>query len=282
MRKRLFLLAGVAALLGGEAASTGYAADTQHFPGVPGGLPDGWRDFGEERARPKFDFGLDGFRARPGIPSPRGRADRPDAMSGGATASDRAQDAAAARAAKQKAARAEKLKEALAPHEPAAARRGRALEDLFKRLQASSDPEESQKVAASIERVWLQSPSDSAELLMQRALVSLQAQDFQLALSLLDKVLALEPEWAEAWNQRATARFLADDLDGAMADIDHVLKLEPRHFGALAGMGLILERAGFAERALQVFDKALAIYPSQPDLQKNAEKLRLQIEGRDI
>jgi tetratricopeptide (TPR) repeat protein len=117
---------------------------------------------------------------------------------------------------------------------------------------------------------------------MQRAMVSMQAQQYPLALSLFDKLVALEPDWAEAWNQRATTRFLTGDTDGAMADIDRVIKLEPRHFGALAGMGMILQGAGLEKSALEIFKKALGIYPLEPDIQKLVEKLKLEIEGQDI
>lgn len=293
MRGRLAFLAGLATVLSVGVVHIGPVAAgdrTQGFPGVAGGLPEGWRDLGDEALpvpppRRNFDFGLDGFRMRPEDAPPSdgpGRAQRRDSPDGSARASDRAKDKAAARAAKSKAERVENLKRALVPHETLVAQRRRILDELFKRLQAASDPAEAQGAADAIERIWLQSRSETAELLMQRALVSIQGQHYPLALSLLDTVLALEPEWAEAWNQRATARFLADDADGAMADIDQAIKLEPRHFGALTGMGLILQRAGLAERALQIFDKALEIYPLQPDLQKTVEKLKLEIEGRDI
>ena len=72
------------------------------------------------------------------------------------------------------------------------------------------------------------------------------------------------------------------DLDGAMADVDHVLKLEPRHFGALDGMATILQRTGFAKRALEVYRHALAIYPHQEAVEKIVEKLTLDVEGQGI
>ena len=77
-------------------------------------------------------------------------------------------------------------------------------------------------------------------------------------------------------------RFLSRDFDGAMADIDKVMKLEPRHFGALTGMGVILQQEGLDKRALQVFNKALEIYPAQPDLKDTVDKLTLDVNGRDI
>ena len=162
------------------------------------------------------------------------------------------------------------------------AQRANVLDELFKRLGGTSDAEEGKGIAGAIERVWLRSGSDTADILMSRALAAVQGKDFPLALELLDKVVVIEPNWAEAWNKRATARFLTNDMNGAMADIDRVLKLEPRHFGALSGMGFILEREGLDKRALEIFRHVLTIYPGLPDIKKIVDKLAPEVEGRDI
>ncbi len=189
---------------------------------------------------------------------------------------------APAAAPKSGVAEAKRLKQALTPKPAPEAMRKQMLDALFVRLRNASDPGDAQRIAASIERVWLQSDSDTANLLMQRATVSMQARQYPLALLLFDKLVALEPDWAEAWNQRATTRLLAGDTDGAMADINQVMKLEPRHFGALAGMGMILQAAGLDKRALEIFKKALGIYPLEPNIQKLVERLTLEVEGEDI
>lgn len=163
-----------------------------------------------------------------------------------------------------------------------ATQRAKILDELFQRLGATTDAEEGKGIAGAIERVWLRSGSDTADLLMSRAVAAVQAKDTPLALELLDKVVAIEPGWAEGWNKRATVRFMADDMNGAMADIDRVLKLEPRHFGALSGMGFILERTGLDKRALEIFRHVLTIYPGLPDINKLVDKLAPEVEGRDI
>jgi tetratricopeptide (TPR) repeat protein len=163
-----------------------------------------------------------------------------------------------------------------------AAQRANILDELFKRLGATTDADEGKGIAGAIERVWLRSGSDTADLLMSRAVAAVQGKDLPLALELLDKVVAVEPDWAEGWNKRATARFMASDMNGAMADIDRVLKIEPRHFGALSGMGFILEREGLDKRALEVFRHVLTIYPGLPDIKKIVDKLVPEVEGRDI
>jgi Tfp pilus assembly protein PilF len=156
------------------------------------------------------------------------------------------------------------------------------LDELFARLAKSTDPEESQGIAGAIQRVWMRSGSDTADLLMGRALSALQAKQLPLAEKLLTSVIGVEPEWAEAWNKRATIRFMSDDEVGAMEDIAEVLRREPRHFGAIVGMASILQQAGLKKAALTAYRKALEIYPQQANVRTVVEKLTIEVEGRDI
>lgn len=174
------------------------------------------------------------------------------------------------------------LKKALQPKPPPEALRAHGLDVLFERLKDASNLQEAEQTAREIAELWLQSGSATADLLMQRAMTLSEAGNRPLALSLFDKLVLVAPDWPEAWNQRATARYLAGDPDGAMADINKTLKLEPRHFGALEGMGLILRAEGFDSAALQVFKKALSIFPLAPDLPTFVKTLTHEVEGEDI
>ncbi|HLW93546.1 MAG TPA: hypothetical protein VKS78_19895 [Roseiarcus sp.] len=156
------------------------------------------------------------------------------------------------------------------------------LDDLYARLAASKDADETNGVIAAISRLQLDSGSDAGDLLMARAIAAMGEKDFEVALSLLDKIIELQPDWAEAWNKRATVRFLEDDDQGSMADIAHVLKLEPRHFGALSGMGAILERRGFRDDALRAYRRALAIAPGLESLRTSVDRLTKAVEGQDL
>jgi tetratricopeptide (TPR) repeat protein len=211
-----------------------------------------------------------------------GKEERKPADTAGPPASGTAPAPASGATQKSGVSEAEQLKKALAPKPTPEAVRKQMLDTLFERLREASDPEDAQRIAGSIVRLWLQSHSDTANLLMQRATAAAQAGQYELALSLYDKLVALEPEWAEAWNQRATTRFMTGDTDGAMADIGRVMKLEPRHFGALACMGMILQGAGFDKGALEIFNKVLGLYPLEPDIRKLTEKLTLEVQGQDI
>ncbi len=153
---------------------------------------------------------------------------------------------------------------------------------LFARLVNAADASEAGGIATLIERMWMHSGSDTADLLMTRAVAAMGSDHRDIARTLLDKIVVLEPDWAEAWNKRATLRFLQDDDSGSMEDISHVLALEPRHFGALSGMGFILKRNGLDKAALTALRKALAIYPENQDLRKAVDQLTPEVEGRDL
>jgi hypothetical protein len=156
------------------------------------------------------------------------------------------------------------------------------LTDLFNRLAKAKTRTEARGIVASIEQTWLQSGSDTADLLMRRALQAMKKQNHKLALELLNKVVYLEPNWSEVWNQRATARYYADDPDGAVADVAQTLAREPRHFAALVGLGFILRRAKQEKMALQVFRRALAINPQLTNIKSIIEKLEISVEGQGI
>ena len=156
------------------------------------------------------------------------------------------------------------------------------LDLLFGRLAKATDPDEASGIATAIERLWMHSGSDTADLLMTRAVVAMGTDHHETARDLLDRIVGLDPQWAEAWNKRATLRFLDDDDAGAMEDISHVLTIEPRHFGALSGMGFILRRNGLNKGALTAFRKALDVYPENQDIRKIIDELALEVEGRDL
>jgi tetratricopeptide (TPR) repeat protein len=165
---------------------------------------------------------------------------------------------------------------------PDPARRDRQLDRLFERLAKAEDENEARGVSLLIHRRWMRSGSATADLLMVRAQQAIRADDHALAIELLDRVLVLEPDWAEAWNRRAVTFHMLGDPVAAMADIHRVLTLEPRHFGAWAGLGHIFREGGDDTGALASYERALEINPHIPRLPPIVEKLRRDIEGLDL
>jgi tetratricopeptide (TPR) repeat protein len=162
------------------------------------------------------------------------------------------------------------------------AERTKGLDFLFGALKAAPDEASAKHVEARIWAIWLHTPSDTAALLMMRAKVAMDAHQFDVALKLLDAIVKLRPDYTEAWNRRATLYYLKNDYMRSLADIEQVLIREPRHFGALAGLGMIMQDLGDDKRALDAFRKALAINPHLEKVPELVKQLSEKVEGRDI
>jgi tetratricopeptide (TPR) repeat protein len=158
----------------------------------------------------------------------------------------------------------------------------RGLDFLFGALKAAPDEASAKHVEARIWAIWLQTPSDTAALLMSRAKAALDAKQPDVALKLLDALIKLRPDYIEAWNRRATLYYLQNDYSRSLADIEQVLSREPRHFGALAGLGMIMQDLGDDKRALDAFRKALAVNPHLERVPELVKTLTEKVEGRDI
>jgi tetratricopeptide (TPR) repeat protein len=115
-----------------------------------------------------------------------------------------------------------------------------------------------------------------------RVKAAMDAQQMDVALKLLDAIIKLRPDYTEAWNRRATLYYLQNDYARSLADIQQVLAREPRHFGALAGLGMIMQDLGDEKRALEAFRKALAINPHLEKVPELVKQLTEKVEGRDI
>ncbi|MCA1532693.1 tetratricopeptide repeat protein [Bradyrhizobium sp. NBAIM03] len=160
--------------------------------------------------------------------------------------------------------------------------RSKNLDFLFGALKAAPDEASAKHVEARIWAIWLQTPSDTAALLMSRAKTAVDAKKIDVAIKLLDSIIKLRPDYIEAWNRRATLYYMQNDYGRSLADIQQVLIREPRHFGALAGLGMIMQEVGDERRALEAYRKALAVNPHLEKIPDQVKALTEKVEGRDI
>ena len=156
------------------------------------------------------------------------------------------------------------------------------LDFLFGALKAAPDDTIAKGVEQRIWALWSATPSDTAALLMSRVKTAIEQKDIDLAIKLLDAIVKVKPDYIEAWNRRAIIYYMKKDYGRALADIRQVLKLEPRHFGALSGLGLILQDIGDDKQALEVYRRALAVYPRLERIPDLVKTLQEKVEGRDI
>ncbi|MCC7346159.1 MAG: hypothetical protein IT538_02065 [Variibacter sp.] len=165
---------------------------------------------------------------------------------------------------------------------PNSIERANDLDFLFGALKAAPDEVSAKAVENRIMALWAASGSDTADLLMGRVKQAVDAKDFGLGLELLDAVVEIRPEYVEGWNRRATLHFMQKEFGEAIADLRQVLAREPRHFGALAGLGMILQEIDEEQMALAMFRKALEIHPHMQRIGELVKTLTLKVEGRAI
>jgi len=156
------------------------------------------------------------------------------------------------------------------------------LDTLFGALKIAPDEASAKAIEDRIWAMWMVSGSDTCALLMSRSKAAIDDKDYDLAIKLLDAVITLKPDYVEAWNRRATVYYLKNDYGHSLADLREVLVREPRHFGALSGLGMILQEIGDDKDALKAYRKALEIDPHLEHIPDVVRTLSEKVEGRDI
>jgi tetratricopeptide (TPR) repeat protein len=160
--------------------------------------------------------------------------------------------------------------------------RNRNIDFLFGALKAAPDDTSAKAVEDRIWAVWTGAGNETTNLLMARAKKAADDQDYDLAVRLLSSVIEIKPDFTEAWNRRATVYFLQKDYTNSMADIAKVLSREPRHFGALSGMGLIMQEVGDEKHALDAYRRALEVYPRLKGMEEKVKTLAEKVDGRNL
>ena len=156
------------------------------------------------------------------------------------------------------------------------------LNKLFEKLKvenASLSFETEQKIW----KIWSTHPKnyeltklldDGSELVRKNKLFE--------SIDLFTEVINLDPNWAEAWNKRATAFYMIGEFQKSQNDIDKVLKLEERHFGALAGQGLVNIQLKNYEKAIKSYQEAMIVYPSMNSAELMIKKIKAMINKESI
>jgi tetratricopeptide (TPR) repeat protein len=136
------------------------------------------------------------------------------------------------------------------------------LNQLFNELKVNKA-----KVAAIVEQeiwsLWSTHPTDEKlTARLEEGSMFVRNQQPKRAREIFTEVINLDENWAEAWNKRATVLYMLGEYQKSQEDIDKVLELEPRHFGALAGQGMVNIKLKNYEKAIRSYEEAQEIYPS--------------------
>ncbi|MEO0635036.1 MAG: hypothetical protein AAFY73_00150 [Pseudomonadota bacterium] len=160
-------------------------------------------------------------------------------------------------------------------------RKGR-LDRLFAELKRERDPQKAKRISNRIWIAWSSWDDDSIDLLMRRSSQAIDANQLPMALDILDQIVALAPDYAEAWNRRATVHFMRGDFELSIADVEQTLALEPRHFGALTGLAQMMQALDENERAIVALQQALNVYPAMEGPKQALIRLLEETEGESL
>ena len=156
------------------------------------------------------------------------------------------------------------------------------LDKLFLKLKIENSYS-AFEIEQKIWKIWSTHPSND-ELTNMLNVGSNLVNNNQLskAVEIFSNVIFQDPNWAEAWNKRATVLYMMGEFKKSQEDIDKVLELEKRHFGALAGQGLVNIQLKNYEKAIRSYEEAMTIYPSMSSGNLMIEKIKDLINKESI
>jgi len=156
------------------------------------------------------------------------------------------------------------------------------MDDAPALVQALRDQDPLVRASAeqALWQVWSRSGDDEVDGLLALGIEQMSAREGDAAVETFSRVIARRPDFAEGWNKRATAHYLMGAYAKSLADCDEVLKRNPHHFGALSGYGMIYLQLDQPARALEYFERALAVNPNLSSVVDTVEMLKRLLSQR--
>ena len=104
--------------------------------------------------------------------------------------------------------------------------------------------------------------NEDAETLMREGDRLLGSERFEEALTIYERVLAIDPRIAAAWHHRGFAYRRLARYDEALASFDREMELDPMNTEAIhSNRGYSLQALGRFHEAIEAFDEVLRINP---------------------
>lgn len=135
-------------------------------------------------------------------------------------------------------------------------------------------------VESAMWSVWSRSGDEDVDRLFAVGVEQMGLRQLDAAAETFSRVIQRRPEFAEGWNKRATVHYLLGDYRRSLADCDEVLARNPYHWGALSGYGMIYMQLDQPARAIDYFERALAVNPNLDQVARTVEALKVQLLQR--
>ena len=153
------------------------------------------------------------------------------------------------------------------------------LFDELKNLNSKLTSETEQQIW----KIWSTHPTNKElTVKLEEGSSLVRVNEFLKAIEIFTEVIDKDPKWAEAWNKRATVLYLIGDYQASQNDINKVLSLEKRHFGALAGQGMVNIKLKNYDKAKRSYQKAQEIYPALESPKVMIEQIEELIKRQSI
>jgi tetratricopeptide (TPR) repeat protein len=116
--------------------------------------------------------------------------------------------------------------------------------------------------------IWHRSGRPEVDARLQDGIAEMQRGAFAQAVEIFTEVIGMAPDFAEGYNKRATTYYLMQEYEKSIRDCESTITLNPVHFGALSGTGLNYLGLRNLGKALEYFERAVAVNPNMPQIQE--------------
>lgn len=155
------------------------------------------------------------------------------------------------------------------------------VEELLDQLK-TAEPSELARIEKRIITAWSQSGSPAMDLLLKRGRDALEVNKFDLAIEHFTALTDHAPDFAEGWYGLALGYFNTERFGPALDALERVLALNPKHFGAIRGLGAVMERVGQPDLAHRAYMQLLDIHPNDADVKEALERLDPLVTGTTL
>jgi tetratricopeptide (TPR) repeat protein len=149
------------------------------------------------------------------------------------------------------------------------------------RALADSDPVARAMAEDALWSVWYRADTPENNQTLERVRVLIGRRQFREAEILATRLIAITPNFAEAYNQRAFAYFLEGRLAESASDCERVLTRNPFHIGAIEGLARCQLGLDRPRDALKSLRRALKLRPHNDALRAMVKSLEASIETDD-
>lgn len=106
--------------------------------------------------------------------------------------------------------------------------------------------------------------------MLHKGMDKVKNRQFEEAVAIFDRLIAINAEIPEAWNNRGVALFRLGRIDEAIESYNRSLALDPNNLDALRNKGLLLIATGGFVEALECYDLVLRLGGEPEDMESRA------------